>query len=683
MAEESRPGDEAHAFGADPPAVYAFVARFLGSLRESDVEHVVVSPGSRSTPLAVVAKRLSGLRTWVELDERAAGYFALGLAKASGRPALLVCTSGTAAANYLPAVVEAYYARVPLLVATADRPPELRDWGAGQTIEQPGLYGRYARWCVEVAVPGGGGSPIEADPALAAESSASPPRLVADDALRYAEQLAVRATETACGQPAGPVHLNWPLREPLAPVAGQLDLALAYSEGDRPPPRYSRGVVRAERGDVRELVALARSTERGVVCCGPMEPDAALRESIQAFADASGWPILADPASNLRSEVDPGRAPVLDLADVLTRSPAFRERMRPDVVVRIGDTPVSKAQRTWLEQVEPEAVLWLDEGRQWGEPSHRATRVIRGGAASLLAETAEDLTELATGRSRRDSDWCRELENLNAVARKALDDAIDGASMRSDPPLERAGDHPRATATDGSGSIASGLAVAGSLARAIPADGQLFVSNSMSIRLLDLTLANRSEALRVFCNRGASGIDGVTSTALGVAAATARPTLLLTGDLAFLHDLGGLLITRRESIPLTIVVLDDNGGGIFSFLPIAAQAEDVSFRTLFHTPHDVDLAHAARLVGAEYLRFDARSDRRQGVVPSANGTIDPAADGASSDGSPSGLADAIGRALGHDGVSIIHVLLDPEANANRFRAVLTRACAAVDAGASR
>ena len=279
-------------FDADPVAVHRFVDRFFESLVEAGVEHAVISPGSRSTPLTLGADRQPGLRTWIQLDERAAAFFALGLAKASGRPAIVICTSGTAAANHLPAIVEAHYSRVPLIVATADRPPELRDWGAGQTIEQNGLFGRYPRWAVELPL------------ATAGEA-----------ALRYAGQLAARAVEAATGAPSGAVHLNWPFREPLAPPPGERPAI-----GSTPLParlRFSHARAAADPEDVRELVAAVRARERGVIACGPMDPGPELVAAIQDFAAAAGWPVLADPASQLRGAGAEGRAPILDMGDAL------------------------------------------------------------------------------------------------------------------------------------------------------------------------------------------------------------------------------------------------------------------------------------------------------------------------------------------------------------------------------
>jgi len=618
------------AFAADPVAVYAYVEAFFEALARAGMQHVVLSPGSRSTPLAIAAERTAGLRTWVQLDERCAAFFALGLAKASRRAVALVCTSGTAAANYLPAIVEAHHARTPLLALSADRPPELRDWGAGQTIDQTGLYGRYPRWAAEVPIP-----------------------LRGDDGLRHARRLAARAMDEAMGFAPGPVHLNWPFREPLEPpitpdASGVLGvLGASGASGASAPPaaepsplaetdpglRFSHARTEAGDDDVRELLERVRRYERGIVCVGPIDVGDERREpwgeAVRAFARASGWPVLADPASGLRA--GGSAAPVLTFGDAIARAPDFAARMRPEIVLRLGDTPVSKAQRLWLEAAAPDEVWWLDEGGQWGEPSHRATRVVRGGSASLLTAVARALP----GPLRPASAWLRGFERAEAAAREALD-AFLAADLRE--------------------SGLSGLALARRLASALPTGGRLFASNSMSIRLLDLAFPARPDPIRVLVNRGASGIDGITSTALGVAAASApgERTLLLTGDLAFLHDLGGLWLAARETLDLTIVLLDDDGGGIFSFLPVARQGAAVAFDRLFTTPHGLDLSRAAALFGLEGVRVE-------------------------SDGE---LAAALERSFATPGVSILHVPVDPQRNEAAFRAAVACVVDAVESIAS-
>jgi len=602
MSQAKRPAPPApEAFAADPAAVYAFVGRFFESLVASGVEHVCISPGSRSTPLAISADRTPGLRSWVGLDERAASFFALGLAKATRRPVAMLCTSGTAAANYLPAVVEAHYSHVPLLLLTADRPPELRDWGAGQTIEQPFLYGRYPRWTVEVPMAAGGA-----------------------DGLRYAEQLAARAVDEAAGRIRGPVHLNWPLREPLAPPPQAPEMNPVRRE--RIAPSFSHATLVARDSDLDALVALARDRERGVICCGPMDPQPELVSALAAFSAAAGWPVLADPASQLRGAAEAKDAPVLSMGDGFLRAPALARRMQPDVVLRIGQTPVSKAQRLWIEASAPEEVWWLDEGSSWGEPSHLATRIVRGGARSLLQAAGQRLG----GQSGRERSWCRAFESAQASARRVFEVFIAE-----------------------SGNF-SGLTAAACASRGLAGAGTLFVSNSMSIRLLDLAHHRSDGAIRVLCNRGASGIDGITSTALGVAAAGRGRTILLTGDLALLHDLSGLVMASQVELDLVILVVDDDGGGIFSFLPIAEQGEAVHFERLFGTPHGLDLARVAALFELDYARVTSTRE----------------------------LDEALSAGLRRGGISLVHVPLDRERNRAQLRKLLERIATQVDAEAS-
>ena len=300
--------------------------------------------------------------------------------------------------------------------------------------------------------------------------------------------------------------------------------------------------------------------------------------------------------------------------------------MQPDVVLRFGETPVSKAQRLWIEASAPEEVWWLDEGSSWGEPSHLATRIVRGGAASLLQASAARLGEHA-GRARS---WCRAFESAQDSARRSFDAFIAE-----------------------SGNF-SGLTAAACASRRLAGAGTLFASNSMSIRLLDLAHDRSDGPIRVLCTRGASGIDGITSTALGVAAADRGRTILLTGDLALLHDLSGLVMAKQLALDLVILVLDDDGGGIFSFLPIAEQAEAVGFERLFGTPHGLDLARVAALFELDYAR--ATSTRE--------------------------LDEAVSAGLHRGGISLVHVPLDREQNQAHFRKLIERIVRAVDAEAS-
>jgi 2-succinyl-5-enolpyruvyl-6-hydroxy-3-cyclohexene-1-carboxylate synthase len=594
---------------ADAHGVAAFVSAFFSELAHGGVAHVVVSPGSRSTPLTVAAARCPRLRLWPIVDERSAAFFALGLARQSGRPVALICTSGTAAANYLPAVVEAHHARVPLLVLTADRPPELRGWGAGQTIDQVSLYGAAVRRFVELPLPDG-----------------TPERL------RYARALAARSVDDALGSPPGPVHLNWPLREPLEPPAlpeprpaprSPAQVLAQAGRGDHAYTVVSRGRKLPGEEIIAELADLVVRHERGVVACGPLPPDTERSAAVAAFARAAGWPILADPASGLRCGAHVGIAPVIAQADLLLRDADFASTMAPDVVIRLGDSPVSKAQRLWLEKHPPEHLWLIDAHDGWSEPSHLASRVVRVDETLLCRAVAERSPAARRGAWTRD--W--------TVAAERAAHAVDRATLSEEALLE-----PRAVRE---------------LARLLPDDATLFVASSMPIRDLDAFLDASEEPLRVLANRGANGIDGVVSSALGAAAADRGPVVALLGDLAMLHDIGGLLAARVHGLPLTFIVLNNDGGGIFSFLPVAEQGEAVDFERLFRTPHGLDFEAAANLYGLEYTRVATWDDYRQAILASLSAS------------SP--------QARAH----LVEVPIDRDANVKHFRELIAIAARAI------
>jgi 2-succinyl-5-enolpyruvyl-6-hydroxy-3-cyclohexene-1-carboxylate synthase len=607
---------------AAPNPAYAFTRAFFEELARAGVEHVCVSPGSRSTPLAATLAGCSELRCWSLLDERCAGFFALGLAKAAGRPVALVCTSGTAAANYLPAVVEAHYARVPLLLLTADRPPELREWGAGQTIDQLKLYGSHVRHFVELPVPAAGAG-----------------------MLRYARSLACRAVAESLGEPPGPVHLNWPLREPLEPVSSAGRDAEEWAEGDLLAAEGRSGTAYVEvcqgrrtpdPGQVEALRDLALACPRGVIACGPdygrgfgEEREggrAELAEAVMGLARAAGWPVLADPTSQLRSGPHAARSPLLANADLLLRSEGFAAAHVPQLVLRLGGTPVSKSFRQWIERHRPAHLLLLDPDGGWDEPSTLASQLLRVDPARLCAQLATSLaSELGSARS---SDWLSSFVGADARTGRAIESAISNEERLFEPRAVR------------------------ELCQLLPAGCLLYVGNSMPIRDLDSFMPVDTRPLRVLSNRGANGIDGMISSALGAAAARRGPVVLLTGDLTFLHDLGGLLVARRHQLDATIVVLNNDGGGIFSLLPVADYGEQVAFESLFRAPHGLDLGLAAELFGARFARVRGFDDLRS----------------------------AIERSLTSSGVSIIEVPIDRDANLEHLRSLTAVATAAVADG---
>jgi 2-succinyl-5-enolpyruvyl-6-hydroxy-3-cyclohexene-1-carboxylate synthase len=566
----------------------AFATALLSELAAGGLGHVCLSPGSRSAPLAIGALRTPGLERSVHLDERSAAFFALGLAKASRAPVALVCTSGTAAANYLPAVVEAHYARVPLVVLTADRPPELRGWGAGQTIDQVELYGSHVRWFADVALP---------------ERSL----------LGHARALAARALSSARGGPAGPVHLNLPFREPLdlredrsagVVAAGERGRAGAYTD-------VCNVAAELDPQSAGALVDALDRVVRGVVCVGPIDASPRFAEAVVGLAQRTGWPVLADAASSLRGGPHTLAAPLVAHHDLLLRDASFARAFAPEIVLQLGDAPTSKALRLWLEAHPPREWVRVDPDRTWHDPSHLASRVIHAEPTSVCRTLGEALS------SGVDRSW----QEGWLAADTAAGDALAAAHASDDALLE-----PR---------------VASELAAALPEDALLYVSSSMPIRDLDAFLPLCARRLRVLCNRGANGIDGVLSSALGAAAADAGPSVLFTGDLALLHDASGLLAAKRLGASLTIVVVDNAGGGIFSFLPIAEHGDAVAFEELFLTPQDVDVEALCRAAGLGFTRVVGWEHFRA----------------------------ACKEALASDGVCVLHVRVDRERSVERFRAL--------------
>ena len=521
---------------------YAPVQVFVDELARCGLGHAVTSPGSRNAPLLLSLAADPRIRTWSILDERSAAFFALGLAKGSGRPVALTCTSGTAAANFLPAVVEAHEARVPLIVLTADRPPELREVGAGQSIDQVKLYGDAVKWFVEVG-------------------NHEPSR---ETAIHH-RALACRAHATAGGGRPGPVHLNFPLREPLAPVEEPLDPGEWRGRVDgRPWVSVHDPVAAPPAALVGELAAELGTTPRGAIVCGPGRGSVAAAAA--RLAATTGWPLLAEPTSGVRCGPH-DRTHVVAHYDALLRAPAFAAGHGPDVVVRIGDTPTSKPLRAWLAAARQ---IVVDPDAAWHEPTRAADTVVAADPALTCLALAEAID--ARGAPSRDEGWLRSW--------RAADAAVPAVLAATPGALE-----PQLWAA---------------VIAALPDGATVWVSSSMPIRDVETFAPQRGERIRFLANRGANGIDGIVSSALGARAATGGPAWLLTGELALLHDLGGLLAARRHGLDLTIVCVNNGGGGIFDFLPVAGHADAAHYEEQIVTPAGADLAAVAAAFGLEH-----------------------------------------------------------------------------------
>jgi len=514
---------------------YLLLRAFVDELARCGLAGACTSPGSRSTPLVLTLARQPGLTCWSHVDERVAGFFALGVAKQTGRPAAVACTSGTAAAHYLPAVIEAREARVPLIVLTADRPPELREVGAGQTIDQLKLYGSAAKWFFEVGT-----------------HAATPERL------RWIRQLAFRAYETAVGGRPGPVHLNFPLREPLV-----LDEPL--------PPAADAPPRRARRAAPPSAIDLDPGP-RAVIVAGRHERDDGLGESLAAAAAALGTPLLADPLSGARR----GPAAIAHY-DALLRDRTFAAAQRPETVVRIGDLPTSKPLRQWLAALDAKQVAFDPQGA-WQDPAGVVSEVLDADPAAwarVVADGAQRDRAVAAASpggaaSSVGADWLEAWRAADESAAAAIDAALgDGLSEP---------------------------AVARALA-ALPREVTVFTASSMPVRDVETFWPARDAPPRVLAHRGANGIDGTLAAAFGAAATGARVVVHL-GDVALAHDLGALLTAKRLRIPLTIVLVDNAGGGIFDFLPVATQRD--AYGEHVATPTGLDAERIAALFDLTY-----------------------------------------------------------------------------------
>jgi 2-succinyl-5-enolpyruvyl-6-hydroxy-3-cyclohexene-1-carboxylate synthase len=528
---------------------YLLLRAFCDELARSGMAHACTAPGSRCTPIVLTLAREQRIHTWSHIDERCAGFFALGAAKRSGRPVAVTCTSGTAAANLAPAVIEARHAHVPLIVLTADRPAELRDVGAGQTIDQLKLYGDAVKWFFEVGVD-------EASPA----------------SLRWIRTLACRAYWTAAEGPPGPVHLNFPLREPLV-----LDRGTALPEDDtgradgRPYVVFDGGRPSAPTGGTPPAGRIV------IVAGADRDPDSA--RELARFAARTRIPLLADPLSGARC----GEAAIAHY-DLLLRDSEFAAAHQPQFVIRTGDLPTSKPLRAWLAGLET-AQIAIDPDGTWHDPDAVVGMRIHAPYRALLGDQ-----ELRT-----DPEWF--------ASWRAADHAVAGAIERT------LGDEPL-----------SEPLVARSLAGWLPGEATLFVASSMPIRDVEEFVAVREDGPRVLSNRGANGIDGTVSSAFGARAAGADegPVVLLIGDVALAHDIGGLLASRRLGLPLTIVLLNNDGGGIFHFLAVAGETD--AFEEHVATPHGLDFSRAAAFYGCEYRRPESLPELRDAVETSIAGT---------------------------------------------------------------
>lgn len=563
--------------GAPANLLTEWARLLMASLRRAGLREVVLSPGSRSTPFAWAALRDPGLRCRTIIDERSAAFFALGHARMTGEPALLICTSGSAAANYFPAIVEAAESALPVLILTADRPLELQGAAAPQTIDQVKLYGDYVRAYVELGAP-------DPDSRM----------------LRALPRLVARALLTSRWPTPGPVHINARARKPLEPHAADTPAGRELrSLVDRLIERVTQpepATVHPAESAVEALARACRNARRGLIVCGPASPgDAATPDAVAELARATGFPVAAEAASQLRFPyVEP--ASPLDAFAALLEAPGLEATVVPDLVIQLGRPPTASA---WHAAV----ARWADTERYviaphgWPDPSSTATAVVHGPLDATVRAVTRSLAEAgetaADSVAERDA-WRAELMDLNERARVVVEAAVEGP-------------------------FSEGAAVR-AVVDHLPAGDVLAVGNSLPIREVDTFVPARSRDLTVWFQRGANGIDGLISGAAGAAAASGRPTTLLIGDVSFVHDMGGLRAIRDLPAPLTVVILDNGGGRIFDRLPMAeviegegSRAASREIRDAWLTPPGVHFDAAARTFGLAFARAEDTASVTRGL----------------------------------------------------------------------
>ena len=630
-------------------ATYAYVGAFVDELRRAGIQHVVICPGSRSTPLAMAFVAQPGICPWMHVDERSAAFFGLGMAKRLGQPVALLCTSGTAAVNFMPAVVEAKLSHVPLLVLTADRPHELRDCGAPQAIDQNRLYGTYVKWFVDVALP---------------EAT--------NTALRYIRTIAVRAVALTSAVPAGPVHLNFPFREPLTPEpdlvtcppdripARAPDLAPARAPNPSTPPRATTfpeppptvhdaiawegrpnnapyvqvsdsPLAAPSTEKVSHLIDLVGVIRRGLIIAGPYD-SAVLADPLVQLAHCLGYPILADPLSQLRCGSH-NHDLVISSYDAFLRVDPFVESVAPELVIRFGAMPTAKSVLLYLKRYASCPQVVIDGYGGWEEPTQLAAELIHADPVTFCQTLLAALGDHNLGAVSRTERGQAPTSFGNVVARGgverlgALAGILSGGQVtRSLAPAgfpredwiatwQLADQVTRQVLQEAMQDFKSPFEgrIFTELANTLPDGTTLYVGNSMPVRDLDTFFWCSGHRLRLMGNRGANGIDGVISSALGVSAVASQgePTVLVVGDLSFFHDLNGLLAARLYQLNLTIVLVNNDGGGIFSFLPQAAFPEH--FEQLFGTPIGLDFRLAVQMYGGQFQRVDTWEQFRKAL----------------------------------------------------------------------
>ena len=504
-----------------------YIAALVDELYQLGVREVVISPGSRSTPLSILFCE-HNFEIFVNIDERSSGFFALGIAKEQVRPVVLICTSGSAVANYLPAIVEAKYSGVPLIVLTADRPPELRSVGAPQAIDQNKIFNNFTKYYEELAIP------------QENESMYGYVRVVMQKAYSY-----------AMTKKYGVVHINVPIREPLIPDLSILDFTLGRNKNK----------FECIEGETQVLVdrSIFKNKNGIIICGGDVYSD--YHQEILKLGERLKAPVLADPLSNLRNY---SNDIIIDSYDAFLNNDDIKRELKPEFIIHLGQVPVSKRLQQFLTVHQEVLYIQVDKSFQYCNPTLSTKKYIVS-SPKLFAQSINI--------ENSNTEYLNKWVSYQKQMRKQLNDAKYEENLFEGKLIQK-------------------------LQNILPGKSRLVVANSMSIRDMDYFFEARNQNIKILCNRGANGIDGTVSTALGVSTSN-NPTILVTGDLAFYHDLNGLLIGKTNNLNLIILLLNNDGGGIFRYLP---QSKEKHFINLFLTPQGINFEGVKTLYNTVYYQ---------------------------------------------------------------------------------
>ncbi len=521
---------------------------FVDELVNCGLENVCIAAGSRSTPLTLAFINTTGLNCYSHIDERSAGFFALGIAMTTKKPVVLLCTSGTAAANFHPAILEAFYSKIPLIILTADRPHELRDFGANQTMDQIKLYGDHVKWFVDVA------PPVD-NPTT--------------DQINYVKTLASKSYAHSVFLPAGPIHLNFPFSKPLEPNS----IPHKSKSNESPSIPYvtvSQGILFPNKTQIDEFISQVESNPKGLIVCGPRSSNEKITDLITKFSNLVGYPIFADIASNQRFG-----SHIRDDSLIITSYETFLKKnniQTPQLVLQFGALPTSTYLQLYLQEMNDSVKIIINENNEWTDPSKTSNYMINCNPKELIRQALEILENR---KIVRDNEWVNYWRELDNEIWKRIREVNEKEFYE--------------------GSILTEIFMQ------FPEDTLVFIANSLSIRHADQFIKPLSKKITVFTNRGLSGIDGTLSTALGIAAASDKKIMLITGDLALFHDLNGFMSIHRYNMQIVVILLNNQVGGIFERLPIAKSVDEATFKEFFLTHHNINFSSLVKMYGENKL----------------------------------------------------------------------------------